>query len=464
MTDPFALENPGLRATIGLSRFDITPPVHAPINNWASGPSGRASGVHLPLTGTAMYLEQEGEVLLLVSLDLGWWRTDDAIDALRTSLSQRFGVEPSHVAICLTHTHAGPAVDPVAVGTDEASDVRTYLRSIAAALVQAAEGASANATPALLEWGRGRCELAHVRDQWSESEARYVCGFEPELSADHTLLVGRVVDESGTLRGLVVNYACHPTSLGPGNTLLSPDYVGVARGIVEPVAGAPMLFVQGASGELAPRRQYDTGTSAVTSNGEEFGYAVLATLAGMLPPGTRLQPQPTVESGAPLGRWELRAAESVRRPVAAVETRVPLPPNSQAGAWRHARGLNNDANEERRARQALVVGSKQAEADFPVTVWRLGPSVLVAHPGEAYSDLQTELRALFPRTPIVVANLANGRHRGYLPPAAAYASERYQVWQTPLGRGSLKALIQHCARQISRLNGERTGSTAEDVS
>jgi len=38
----------------------------------------------------------------------------------------------------------------------------------------------------------------------------------------------------------------------------------------------------------------------------------------------------------------------------------------------------------------------------------VGDAVIVGHPGEAYSRLQTTLRARFPENPIVVMNLTNG--------------------------------------------------------
>lgn len=455
MSSAFALQNPGMRADIGFSRVDITPAPDAPINNWAAGRAARATGVHLPLTGTVMYLEHGDEVVVLISLDLGWWRTDGAIDELRASVAHRLALGKSRVAICLTHTHAGPAVDPVTVGPQEAHDVARYLKSIELAVGDAAQCAREAAEPALLEWARGHCGLARARDQWSQSEGRYLCGFAAELPADDTLMVGRVVDTSGAARGVIVNYACHPTSLGPGNTLLSPDYVGVARELVERLVGAPMLFLQGASGELAPRRQYQSDRSAVTANGEEVGYAVLSTLAGMLPPGTRLEPGPTIESGAPLGQWTPVPAEPTPGGVAVVETPIPLPPNSQVGAWRSSPKLDAAAEAERRARQALVAGRDGSAVQLPVTVWLLGAAVLVAQPGEAYSQLQTQLRAMFPATPVVVVNLANGRHHGYVPPAEAYSTDRYQVWQTALGPGSLEAVVAHCARQITQLTGQQ---------
>src|SRR5690606_5883312 len=85
-------------------------------------------------------------------------------------------------------------------------------------------------------------------------QPRYVCGMNPEAAADVTLIVGRITrDDNHSTLTTLVNYACHPTTLAWENRLISPDYVGKMREEVERHSdGAPCLFLQGASGDLAP--------------------------------------------------------------------------------------------------------------------------------------------------------------------------------------------------------------------
>ena len=47
-------------------------------------------------------------------------------------------------------------------------------------------------------------------------------------------------------------------------------------------------------------------------------------------------------------------------------------------------------------------------------------------------------------------SLTNGSI-GYLPPAKMYATEVYQVWQTPFERGSLEILAEAYERAIESL-------------
>ena len=74
--------------------------------------------------------------------------------------------------------------------------------------------------------------------------------------------------------------------------------------------------------------------------------------------------------------------------------------------------------------------------------------MVVAVPGEAYSVMQTTLRAAFPEAPILVLGVTNGGV-GYLPPKERYADTTlYQVWQSPYAAGSLEAVTEAAAGQI----------------
>ena len=76
-----------------------------------------------------------------------------------------------------------------------------------------------------------------------------LCGYNPAVAADDTLVVGRVTSDSGdAVIATVVNYACHPTTLSWENTLISPDFVGAMREVV----GADRPAARPASSSRAP--------------------------------------------------------------------------------------------------------------------------------------------------------------------------------------------------------------------
>src|SRR5262249_16122954 len=181
-----------------------------------------------------------------------------------------------------------------------------YLIKVRDALLAAARKALAEEVPATLEWRYGRCDLASNRDLPDPQRERIVTGLNPSRPADDTLLVGRVSADQGKTRATVVNYACLRTTLAWEGKVLSPDYPGEMRAVVESGTGnAPCLFLQGNSGDLAPRDDYASDPAVADRNGAILGYAALTTLASMLPPRTRLAYARVVESGAPLATWDL---------------------------------------------------------------------------------------------------------------------------------------------------------------
>ncbi len=142
-----------------------------------------------------------------------------------------------------------------------------YLDELAARMGQLAGEAQTRVASATITYATGRCNLAAHRDYFDEERRRYVCGFNPAGSADDTLLLARICDAAGTTLATVVNYACHPTTLAWDNTLISPDWVGAMREVIEQAEGGYCLFLQGASGDLGPREGFVGDTRVADRNG-----------------------------------------------------------------------------------------------------------------------------------------------------------------------------------------------------
>jgi hypothetical protein len=322
------------------------------------------------------------------------------------------------------------------------------------AAIDAAHEARRGATDAILDWHVGRCQLAAVRDVPEPGAQRMVCGYNPDLQADDTLMVGRVTDSRGQVRATLSNYACHPTTLAWENTAISPDYVGALRETVESVTGAPALFLQGASGELAPRYQYVADHALADRHGRNLGFATLATLMDMDPPATQLAFQGVVESGAPLAVWRPQAT-AVSGTLRATCHSVDLP----LKAWPSAEELERQrlACEDRALRERLrrrrnvrrAVGDDPCYR-LPFWTWRIGDALLVGSRVEAYSQLQRQLRARLSDRIVVCGHVVNGSI-GYLPPADRYDEDIYQVWQTPFARGCLELTTEAMFRALQEL-------------
>jgi hypothetical protein len=283
-----------------------------------------------------------------------------------------------------------------------------------------------------------------------------ICGFNPAVAGDDTLLVGRITDPSGTVRATLVNYACHPTTLAWENTSISPDFIGAMRETMEAATGATAFFLQGMSGDLAPRNQYVGDVEVADRHGRQLGFAALAALYDMEPAGKQLCFEQVIESGAPLAAWRHRPYEhssELRALELAADVELKDWPTA-AELEQQRLACDDRALEERLRRKRDIRRSLGDGTSFPLAVhaWRIGDAVLVGSAGEAYSQLQRELRSRFPHLTVICMNLINGSV-GYLPPADLYNLDVYPVWQTPFARACLEQITTTMTDAIEKLQG-----------
>ena len=452
--------HPSFSGLIGFAQADITPPVGIYARNWGAAEHDVAEGIHRPLHARVLALRnsEDEKPLVLVSLDLGWWKSKDDEWFVRSALLDEFHLDETQVLLNLTHTHAGPIFCREDADKPGGELIAPYLEKIRAGVVEAARDALQQSTPATLEWATGKCNLAQNRDLPDPQRERVLCGFHPNTPADDTLLVGRVTDEAGKVLCVLANYACHPTTLAWENRLISPDWPGAFYETMNSHIGAPAMFLQGASGELQPRETYTGDTEIADAQGRQFALAVLATLEGMLPPRTALEYSGVAESGAPLATWKRAPhAPSTRLAARQIEVELPLKDLEPVAELEVALSACEDRTLSERLTRKMRVRKTVGEGESTpllVWLWEIGDALLVAQREQTHSYFQMELRNHFPEKAIIVMNLTNGSC-GYLPPAPLYDLDIYQAWQSPYARG--------CAEILLGAVGKELGSCGEPV-
>lgn len=476
---------------VGIARGDITPPVGTYHRMWGAAVHDRSTGIHRPLTATAMVLRpaleaseataphaSAPEILVLVAVDHCLLWTDE-MAALLNKVVADSGVPRERLLVMFSHTHGAGLMGLERAELPGGERIAPYLAELADKLAVLVRQAIDDLAPATITYGTGRCSLAAHRDLWDETSGQWVCGFHPQGPADDTVVVGRVTDPSGHVRGVIVNYACHPTTLAWENTLISPDYVGALRETVEAATSAPCFFVQGASGDLGPRRGFTGDVQTADSNGRQLGYAVLAALEGLAPPGTRFEYKGPVVSGAVIGVWKdvpldtetLRAKARWRHRFWSLplEYRPGLPTIESLVADRErsqreetaARAAGDEALA-RKCRAKVEVATRQLlrlnrikldrPYPLPIHLWQTGDCLWLAVESEHYQLLQSTLRQRFPEQAMVVATIVNGSSHTYFPPREVYGTGVYQDTVALLAPGSLERLIEEIAGQIAVWN------------
>jgi hypothetical protein len=273
--------------------------------------------------------------------------------------------------------------------------------------------------------------------------------------------------------GSIVNYACHPTTLAWENTLISPDYIGAMREIIERDTGAPSVFLQGASGELGPREGFVGDTAVADRNGRELGYAALSALTALPAAGTTFVYAGPVVSGATLGSWKhesidltQKAGWKLQRWHEPMSYRPGQPTIEQTQAeldqFQADEAAARAAGDETRAADCRAMAERKTRLlhrlhqlphgdTFPlkIVLWHIGDALWLGVQGESYSVLQTELRRRFPDKIIIVATIAADWGASYLPPRELYDTGIYQETIAVVAAGSLEQLIESIAARVA---------------
>jgi hypothetical protein len=397
------------------------------------------------------------------------------MDSLLGSVRKTAGPTPQSVIVTFSHTHSAGLIGLERVHLPGGELIPQYLEVLARKIARIVEEARRAVQPVVISYGTGHCALAGHRDFWDEESRQFVCGFNPAGPSDDTVLVARIAGSDGGAVASIVNYACHPTTLAWENTLISPDFPGAMREVVEGATGAPCVYLQGASGDLGPREGFVGDPAVADRNGRQLGYAALAALESLPPPGTCLHYAGPVVSGATLGTWEHRSLTAsqrqqksrwrLRRWAVELAYRPEVPTREKIATelahWQSEEQAAQKAGEMVKARdchamvervnrwQTRVAVLPPGKAfPLPIALWQIGDAFWLAVEGEHYNLLQRALRKRVPDLPIVLATLANGSRCTYLPTAEAYGKGIYQDSVAVLAAGCLEQLIDAIGRQI----------------
>ncbi len=322
------VETPQSRCLVGVARCDITPPVGIYHRMWGAATHERSTGVHRPLTATVLLLapcdpaaplpvpprrgeggkqeaaaKDDPRLRIVIAVDHCLLWTAE-MNSLLDSVSSATGVEREALTVFFSHTHGAGLMGLERRDLPGGDLIAPYLDELAQKIAGLIDIARQWLTPATIVYGTGCCDLATHRDYFDEARGHYACGFHPGGPADDTVLVGRITSDSGETLATLVNYACHPTTLAWENTLISPDYIGALREVVETATAAPCVFIQGASGDIGPREGYVGDVAVADRNGRQLGYAALSVLESLPRPGQQFEYAGPVVSGATLGTWK----------------------------------------------------------------------------------------------------------------------------------------------------------------
>ncbi|UCH27195.1 MAG: hypothetical protein JSV66_06015 [Trueperaceae bacterium] len=402
----------------GVGRVTITPPPDIPNGMWMAQTHVRARGVHQDLWLTVAVVRDDDESLVI--LDIDWCiLSDDQVASVRRAVAEVCSLPTERILPVCTHNHAGPVTQETYSG-EGADQVADYIARLPGWAAAASREAIDGLQPVRVAAGSGHSEIGINRDLYL-TDGRVVAGPNPDGFADRSVGVIRLERYDGSPLAIVVNYACHPTVLGPKNVLVSPDYPGATKRTVERLTGATCLFLQGAAGDMGPVKSFVGDPSVAERLGTLLGLEaakvalsldarpVRSELAGIVASGAPL----TVYAERPTGEPEPRLRHLFRH--VALPLRSPLPEvlagaERRASEWQEALRLRREQgadpeaiahahqNLERERLRALrhETFASQQHHSIEMHAVALGPVALLFSWGEPYAYIGVDIKTRSP--------------------------------------------------------------------
>ena len=256
---------------IGIAEVNYTPAVGLDMAGNYRGNDYASRGIHDSLYAKAIVASNErGEKAALLTVDI-CFIPRETIEMMRDYIASKTTIKPGNVMIMATHTHSGPVADL------NAPKVREFLSKAAGAVVKA----DMDLKPSVLSIGRTaedrvshnrrlKCIDGSTHMCWEKFAPGFVIGpwgpIDPEL-------ITLTISQGGKPKGVIVNFACHATTLTGNNWLYTADYPGYLGESIRRVKGKDYLplFFNGCCGNVT-QVDYRIGFPDTYQECQRIGY------------------------------------------------------------------------------------------------------------------------------------------------------------------------------------------------
>ena len=391
---------------IGIAEVNYTPEVGMDMAGNYRGNDYASRGIHDSLYARAMVVANEkGEKAALVSVDI-CYIPKESIEFMRAYIASRTTIPSDHIMIMATHTHSGPVAELTAPKAKE------YLAKAASAVIKADK----NLKPTILSVGRARenrvshnrrlkCKDGTTHMCWEKFEPGFV--IEPWGPIDPELITISIAQE-GKANGVIVNFACHATTLTGNNWLYTADYPGYLGESIKRVKGQNYMpiFFNGCCGNVT-QVDYRVGFPDTYQECQRIGYllgvSALEAMSNEKPVSSdivKVSKEMVPLKHMTITDEQFAWAQAIMKKV----EKEGMPP-LQADGIPDAQ-YAKDWIEMRRT-QDLV-------DSLEVMVIRVGDAAFVGLPGEMFTEFGMEIKAKSPCSNTMVMGLTNDE-KGYFP-------------------------------------------------
>ena len=420
----------------------------------------RATDVHDEILAKALVLDNVDTRIGIVVCDFVCMPRVIA-DAVKERVAQKSGIPPSHLLICATHTHSGPAVR-TALGVREDP---AYVERVPVKIADAVQLAVNRLQPARIGWGEAREDRISFNRRWwmRDGTVHMNPGSEnpdavrPAGPTDPALSFLYLEDTAGTPLAVFATFALHYVGTDVP-TSLSADYYGHFTAEVQRLLGPQCLPIlqNGTSGDI---NNIDySGRRTWSAAGHAQARKMAAVLAGhVLKESQLLELHDTCGLGA-----ELETVSYSRKTITPEDLSTARRILQDPAAFSYSAGPFSWVVGQPVHRQFLEVYAQACvdlaalpqELDTRVQSLRIGDAALVALPGEVFAATGLAIRAQSPFQTTLIAELAND-YLGYICPQEALEQQGgYETWASPhsiAAAGTAERLAEVAGQQLADL-------------
>jgi hypothetical protein len=460
----------------GVARADITPPAGIAHLNWGSQTHVAAIGIDpVGMYATALVLSDGKQKFAMVDIDTLLLHEMDDLAPRASALT---GIPAGHIRLAATHTHSGPALaagkGPIAIDFSRHEKMHnTYRQSLGDKIVGAIVEANSKLQPAHLFGARGMGSININRRVRAQGDQPAAVGRNPEGFVDRELVVFRIDDARGRPIAVLANFQCHGTVLAYENQYISPDWIGMARQVVErALPGARCLYFQGAAGNQGPIEGFTGDLNVAHRLGSILGHQIAAMalsietvkreprFEGFVESTAYQAKQPFRVSGprdatlkfatkmvdVPRRRYSPAEIAEMEKLVSEAQKKL----NASADPWKQ-----HQAEARLRRFSDLLKQWKQPPDPMPLQVQlqilRVGEVAIVAMPGEPFAEIGAAVKKASPFAATMFCGYSSGKGGDYMPVSSEYAYGGYEVQRTPYGPGAADIVIREAISLYGRV-------------
>lgn len=454
----------------GVGRRCINPPLGIAHGGWGAQKHEQAEGIDMDLWVTALGLSDRASIAVILDLDIQIL-TNDIAGKIRAAVSNAIGIPAQNIRASATHTHSGPV--PYKSWIEKGFDlVKPWFEDVYRWSSEAAIEALGNLKPVIVRAGRGECHININRRAVTPEGARFL-GKNRNGPCDHEVLVAKLEGLDQKPIATIVNYACRPTIMGPPNRLITPDYPGAMKRVVEHAVGGKCLFLLGAAGDQGPVQGFQGDVAVYRNLGAILGHEVAKISLGLnhLPASEKLRE--IIPSGAPLGMYDEQFSALQTLPLKIIEKEIAVPlrkglPEKASAAeelsvWKEKLKAARTQGDEQATAKAIYMARRadiqlrmaedfggRTDVGVKTQFISFGDVALVSCNIEPFCEIGLAIKRQSPFRITMFSGYSNGR-LAYMPTAEEWARGGYEVENSPFGQGAAPVLEEEVLRNLQEL-------------